>query len=55
VALEHLPYEEGIKTDSKKPLSKKMSQLEHLPYEEGIKTAKDTLTVFFGFVGTPTL
>ena len=36
-SLEHLPYEEGIKTPSFE-LLRFFALLEHLPYEEGIKT-----------------
>ena len=39
VALEHLPYEEGIKTNPVKNNTTMTLPLEHLPYEEGIKTA----------------
>ena len=37
--LEHLPYEEGIKTLALSTLIEEpVTTLEHLPYEEGIKT-----------------
>jgi len=54
VALEHLPYEEGIKTIPA-TRSRKSSCLEHLPYEEGIKTLPHLLYHMRRWLGTPTL
>jgi len=42
VALEHLPYEEGIKTPVSLNTTSLLIFLEHLPYEEGIERQQNT-------------